>query len=613
MGPPYQPGYSSPMKKLFGTPERKTAGIAPQARYFQNFQQQPVQPPSPYSPAPMGMQRMPAGPGQAAMPSAADRLLGDQYTYPSQMGRAGGYGGQPGMATASALANRRQAGAPPMSDASAIPPGHPLYGLSSDEQLKMLDNLRQRASQPMMNSQQYAAANGYGPTQTINGMQFDQSGNRILAQEGGQRVLSQADYSPLLKDAGFQRPADDVQLLREGSPLQRLMQGTATQQYSNSGRAQAAQDPLGGIAKMMPASNPNAILDRTNNTSGGRRYGMPQGQLGENGETIHQAYQAQLVVPPNGERSYYRQAPTPTDFAGSATSQSEADAKRMATLKRMEAQGRGYVATNGEFIGFGDGSEKAQAYAAAARDNPNIVRGRLAAGGYTTPTTLTPDELAANRVGMIQRMAGNREKAMARVQELAQMRTQDRRARMNPSPLDRLMANNPQAALQMQAMQQAQQGREAIQRLENEGRLGVANVEQQGVQRRNEIGGMAALVNAGLTPAQARAELGLPPVPGAQQPGQVPQFAAGGFNGVNKPTFDYLKEQAANADDDYLMGLMGEMQIPAELQEGLLNAVKPSFFRRKGKDGKSVNDRMREAVPFMPFGALFMPRRGSGE
>jgi hypothetical protein len=604
MGPPYQPGYSSPMKKLFGTPERKTAGIAPQARYFQNFQQQPVQPPSPYSPAPMGMQRMPAGPGQAAMPSAADRLLGDQYTYPSQMGRAGGYGGQPGMATASALANRRQAGAPPMSDASAIPPGHPLYGLSSDEQLKMLDNLRQRASQPMMNSQQYAAANGYGPTQTINGMQFDQSGNRILAQEGGQRVLSQADYSPLLKDAGFQRPADDVQLLREGSPLQRLMQGTATQQYSNSGRAQAAQDPLGGIAKMMPASNPNAILDRTNNTSGGRRYGMPQGQLGENGETIHQAYQAQLVVPPNGERSYYRQAPTPTDFAGSATSQSEADAKRMATLKRMEAQGRGYVGTNGEFIGFGDGSEKAQAYAAAARDNPNIVRGRLAAGGYTTPTTLTPDQLADNRTSMIQRMAGQREKAMARVQELAQMRTADRRARMNPSPLDRLMANNPQAALQMQAMQMQQQHQMAMQNADNQGRLAIADREAQAAMERANIGGFVGALGANVPEDRAAAMFGRQLPPGMKQPGQAPKYAAGNFNGVDKATYDYLKEQAENADDDYLLGIMGEMQIPAELQEGLLGAVKPNFWRnaKAGAAGNGAAAKPNGGPGWGPFG-----------
>jgi hypothetical protein len=182
---------------------------------------------------------------------------------------------------------------------------------------------------------------------------------------------------------------------------------------------------------------------------------------------------------------------------------------------------------------------------------------------------------------MIQRMAGNREKAMARVQELAQMRTQDRRARMNPSPLDRLMANNPQAALQMQAMQQAQQGREAIQRLENEGRLGVANAEQQGIQRRNEIGGMAALVNAGLTPAQARAELGLPALPGAQQPGQVPKFAAGAFGGADKATYDAIKQFAETADnDDDVLAFMTEMSVPQELQAGMLERAKPNFWRK---------------------------------
>jgi hypothetical protein len=198
---------------------------------------------------------------------------------------------------------------------------------------------------------------------------------------------------------------------------------------------------------------------------------------------------------------------------------------------------------------------------------------------------------------------------MARVQELAQMRTQDRRARMNPSPLDRLMANNPQAALQMQAMQMQQQGRERLQEMENQGGLARVNAEQQGVQRRNEIGGMAALVNAGLTPAQARAELGLPPVPGAQQPGQAPKYAAGNFNGVDKATYDYLKEQGANADDDYMLGLMGEMGIPAELQDGLLGAVKPNFWRRpKGAAGGGGAN----SIPLpggWSFGA-FGPRRG---
>jgi hypothetical protein len=585
MGPPYQPGYSSPFKKLLGTPERKTAGIAPQARYFQNYQQQPAPVPSPYSPAPMGMQRMPAGVGQAAMPSAADRLLGDQYTYPSQaspqlsslMQRAPGAMGQPGgMAEGQTLGRLLRTSAPqaPGNFATVgqeafdspyyqarrarnatgqgspyIPGGqnmtaqqrqqgyaamvpqqqpHPLDGLSYDEQLKMLDNLRQRASQPMMNSSQYAAANGYQATPSA--------------------------PPPAMP-----------------SPLQRLMQGTATQQYSNSGRAQANildnRQPMAGSRE--------EIVARAGNF--GRQ--MP-GQLDAQGNTIHNAdgrfYQgAQLVVPAGGGNSYFRDAPQQT-FAGGADGEDQANANRMKGYAALEARGAGYYNPRvGAFVGNG-----AVIPAQNAQEGDKYLAGRLAAGG-NTPTKLTPQQLGDNRAAMIQRMAGQREKAMARVQELAQMRTQDRRARANPSPLNRLLQNNPQAALAFQAQQMQQQHQMAMQNADNQGRLAIADREAQAAMERANIGGFVGALGANVPEDRAAAMFGRQLPPGMKQPGQVPKFAAGAFGGADKATYDAIKQFAETADnDDDVLAFMTEMGLPQELQAGMLERAKPNFWRK---------------------------------
>jgi hypothetical protein len=282
---------------------------------------------------------------------------------------------------------------------------------------------------PVMNSRQFAQANGYA---------FPQQPS--------------------------QNPPAPAQ-----TPLQRVLSGqNPTMNYSQSWDAQVSRDPQGGINKLMPASSREGILARLNQGKGAA-ISLEQAASDPNFNAAGNLFQGAKLGQDQNGRAFFREGPKPTDFAGSATNQGQADTRRLSFLKRMEEQGKGYVAPNGAFIGMN--GERGAAYAAALRDNPGMLASRMAAGGYTTPTTLTPDQLTTNaertRVGLAQ----GRAERMGRVTQLAQQRAAERnqpqQGGMNPM-LANLIMRDPRAAVAALGMQQ--QGAIEQARLAQEGR-----------------------------------------------------------------------------------------------------------------------------------------------
>lgn len=414
-----------------------------------------------------------------------------------------------------------------------------------------------------------------------------QNPNFARLMQGGGPGMAGAPYV-----GGGQQPMMPATTVR-ATPMQRLLQAPRPQdnpsdydafrQYNATGQ-QPTTTYSGSYAeqtspsqKLLGARTPNELTARQDNRLGSTPT-LAQAAADPNYNANGALFGgAKLGVNPQGQ-AFFREGPRPTDFAGNAQNQQQADANRARGLAALEARGVGYVdPATGAFFGRGARAFPSDGTGVAA------IRGRLDAGGVT-PSTLTPDQLDTNRLATIQRLADKRQSAMSRVQQMAEQRTADRRARMmGPTPLDRLLQSNPAAALAFQAQQNQLAGAERLAQLQNQNRLDVANIEAGGQQQRNQIGGLAALIGAGVPLNDARAQLGLPPIAGQQAPNAVPRFQPGSFAGANKQTFDYLKETLKDLDDENALSLMDEMGVPAELRAGLLDRAKPNWWRTFNK------------------------------
>lgn len=443
---------------------------------------------------------------------------------------------------------------------TAFGPGHPLWGKTPDQARQEIARLQGLNADPnAYNAQNYVSPDGrrYDATPVSPAAQLG------LANPIGTREVGGMEFS------GTNRP--------------------------------------GGLAlvnnRLPQAGNREEGLARLNMRGLGQTPTLEQAAADPNFNQDGRFFQgARLGVNQNGG-AFFREGERPTDFAGNAQTAQEAGANRLRGLQALEQRGVGYVDPNtGAFIGRG-----ARTFAS---DGPgmNALAGRLAAGGVT-PTALSAGQLNDNRVAMLGRMAGQRERAMARVQSLAQQSTADRRERMNPDPLKRLMANNPQIA----AMQMQQQGAERIAQLQNQGRIDVAKAEADAQAARMPWALAAAGVNAGQPIDQAGRQAGLPQFANAPQPGAIPQAKPGAFAGVDKGTFDFFKEQAKDMNDDDTMSLFEEAGVPVEQRAALLERVKPNMWRRLKGDtngqagGGGATGFQLGPINFGPFG----PRWGS--
>lgn len=408
-----------------------------------------------------------------------------------------------------------------------LAPDHPLFGMNTSQMQKMVQSQKDKLGMPLPTAQEM----GYVPEPVA---------QQPMAPIGTRRVGG-VEFSGTNR-SGMNALADN-----------RLSQANSREQIlarQNGGAGMTLQQAAD------PANNFNA---------GGQFF---QG--------------AKLGMNQNGQ-AFFREGDKPTTYAGGVTDPKIAAANRQSGMQALEDRGVGYIdKATGAFVGRG-----ARTFPSDGQGIGGFA-GRLAAGGVT-PSSLTTDQLDANRLGTIQRLADKRQSAMARVQQLAQQDTANRRNRLNGGdPLQNMLRNNPQAALAFAAQQNQQQGAERLQQLQNDNALAVENLRAGGQEKRNQIGGLAALVGAGVPVNEARAQLGLPQMAGAQQPGAVPKFQPGSFAGANKQTFDYLKETLAGLNDEDALSLMGEMGVPADKQRGLLDRVKPSWWRRS-PDGQPAN------------------------
>lgn len=395
-----------------------------------------------------------------------------------------------------------------------------------------------------------------------------------------------------------QAPAAQPQMMPEtnvtGNPIRQMLaprpqdnpsdynafrQYNATGEQPNTTYSGSWGDQYDPMNKLPQANSREEILSRINMRGLGGTQTLQQAADDPNFNQDGRFFQgAKLGVNQNGG-AYFREGPKPTDFAGNAQTAQEAGANRLRSLQALENRGTGYVdPSSGAFVG-----RDYQRFASDGSTQKGQIAGRLAAGGVT-PSSLNQSQLDGNRLAMLTRMAGNREKAMARVQSLAQQSTAERRQRMaGPSPLDNLLRNNPQAALALQAQQQQQAGAERIAQLQNDGRMGVAQLEAGNNAQRNQVGGLAALIGAGMDPNDARAQLGLPALAG-QQAGQglaaaqnKPVFLGGKATQTQMTEAQELKKTGTPQQvSDYLQKIVG--LTGAELDEGI-NEVYGSSFR----------------------------------
>lgn len=211
--------------------------------------------------------------------------------------------------------------------------------------------------------------------------------------------------------------------------------------YSGTGAREGGLQP-----SLMPARNREEGLARTN-------------RLGEGGVPTPAVAEAQFggaipKVDANG-RSFFGSAPKAPAFAGGAATPELAARNRLKGMLALQQRNVGNIEA------YTDGNGRQQtAFVGERKDGVprpvgNEVAGRMVAGGIS-PTTLTPEQLAANKQGMLSRM-------MAKRTQAGQMRTERAQAqaiaRQNqPSPLmQQMLANNPELALKfMEANQRGQ-------------------------------------------------------------------------------------------------------------------------------------------------------------
>lgn len=238
-----------------------------------------------------------------------------------------------------------------------------------------------------------------------------------------------------------------------GQGLQSLTNATEYARYA----AQGGQKPLmtysgtgareGGLQpSLMPARNREEGLARTN-------------RLGEGGVPTPAVAEAQFggaipKVDANG-RPFFGSAPKAPAFAGGAATPELAARNRLKGMLALQQRNVGNIEA------YTDGNGRQQtAFVGERKDGiprpvGNEVAGRMVAGGIS-PTTLTPEQLAANKQGMLSRM-------MAKRTQAGQMRTERAQAqaiaRQNqPSPLmQQMLQQNPELALRfMEANQRGQ-------------------------------------------------------------------------------------------------------------------------------------------------------------
>lgn len=453
--------------------------------------------------------------------------------------------GPHGYQQASPLQRMMGAGPRPAPQAPILPTNHPLFGMNTDQMRKMVQAQQDKLGSPIPTAQEM----GYVP-QPVTPQPMAPIGTRLV---GG------VEYSGSRSYPGQLSVADP-----------NYGQGFVSRTNRDAERL-AATPTLA-----------QAAADQNYNANGALFQG------------------AKLGMNPNGS-AFFREGPRPTDFAGSAQTADEAAAKRLRGLKALEDRGVGYIdKATGAFFGRGARTFPSDGNAGPASSNPaEAIRGRLAAGGVT-PSDLTPDQLAQNRLATIQRLADKRQSAMARVTQLAQENTAARRERLNPSPLQRMLQNNPQAAMAFQAQQNQFNHDLALQNARNQGLMGVAQLEGANNVQRNQFGLLDRLVANGMDPNEARRQAGLQPLPGAQAPNALPKFQPGSFAGANKQTFDYLKETLKDLDDENALSLMDEMGVPTELRAGLLDRVKPSWWRRINKEANAGTAGGQGVAPMIP-------------
>lgn len=471
------------------------------------------------APAPTGLQRMMPQQAPTAGPSAMQRLLGDQYSYPSAMGRVG------------------------------MPQGQMTGDMTAGQSLGLGRLMRPSAPQAP------------GNFDTVQNPQFNTPYYQARRGMGGKAPVGPA-FSGIDPGAALTRAAT-LMGMPEAELAARLQQqrGQAVATRPAPGLPVTSQNPFGIPNSQQYAQangyqpGPAAPAQAANRPS---PFGFGNPDIQFSGRQPQPADAAPAVV-----RQF--NVPQQQDFPGNATTQAQADGRRQLGYNMLENRGAGYW------------DEKRQAFLGRnAKGFPGEdVSGRLAAGG-TTPSALSSDQLASNRVAMLGRLAANREKAMGRVQELAAASTAERRRRLNPSPMDRLMQNNPAAALAMQNQQNVFGQQQALQRLENEGRVGAAReqglAEAQGWQNRI-MGGLAMGGNQ-----QALAKLGLAPPAG-------PQFQPGQFNGVDQGGNDAIAEYAKNHGPEEVEAFIRE-NAPAEAQNDLIQKfAPPNFWERMKKPG----------------------------
>jgi hypothetical protein len=381
--------------------------------------------------------------------------------------------------------------------------------------------------------------------------------------QAGYAAMAQPQQPSLAAMGGqyFPQQPSQNQMPQAPGPLARMGINNPSRQFSGAGRS-----PFPGNY-LPPMRNREEGLARTN-------------RLGEGGPLSPAVAAAQFggAVPQVNAQGqpYFAAAPQAPDFAGDAQTAQEAAGRRRMGYQALQDQGVGYYDVNrGAFFGRGPTAGKTFA--------DGSIDGRLQAGGIT-PSALTQDQLNANRSAYLQRMQQGQQQRMGRVQQLAQARAQERQ--FNNSPMGQLLQQNPQLAAAIQMQNAQQQHAMNLQALENQGRLGVANAQAAGEAAQMQQRGLFALAANGNEAALGK--LGFA-APGAVPAGQVPKYAAGNFSGVDKNTFDYLKGIAGNNDDNYLLGVMGQMGVPANLHDGLLNAVKPNFWRRMNAAAAGAN------------------------
>jgi hypothetical protein len=213
--------------------------------------------------------------------------------------------------------------------------------------------------------------------------------------------------------------------------------------------------------KLDPARNREEILARENGRGLAGTATLAQAAADPNYNANGAIFGgAKLGVNDSG-KAYFREGDKPARLAGGAKTPEEARARYVAGLVKMQNEGAGRIDTGATKAFVGAGST------AGTAEGPSVAS-RLKAGG-TTPTTLTPEQLEANKQSMLTRL-GNRREAAAGMRMENQRQEAIARANQPNPQLQAMMRENPELAIRIMALQQ--QGQIA------QGQLGV---QQQGL------------------------------------------------------------------------------------------------------------------------------------